>query len=569
MATVATIADTTIVGDNEDQLVTMIVDNQLFGIPILQVQDIVEASKITPVPLAPSAIAGVLNLRGRIVTVVDLRKLLGNHEEVPWESQMGVTVEHKGDLYTLLVDAIGDVRTLPKRDFDKAPSTMEDNIRRLCSGIYRLRGNLLVVLDVARILHTDVIEATPMLTVEERRSRKNMAVTQSDGSEARSHQLSALMTDLNAYESETEGVFGAASDASDDDVKARKRANRDRRPVAERWQEVLEEKARKSGQVAFRMREPDEEIIENARTETAQEDAEWAARVMDADPALPGGTDDAPVPDALIDDAAPDLPPPAAPDPEHGLAPAGSGDVMASPEAAPDSPAEQQDIEAREPFILEAVPDLPMEESKIETPEPRKPDPAPDMPVEEQKFEAPEMQDPDPVPDMPVEEPKFDDPEMQDLDPMADMPVEEPKFEAPEMQDPDPVADMPVEEPKFEAPEMQDPDPAADMPVEESAASHSPEREVGGITSGWWNKLRGKAGEDTAEPETTEPLSGDESSGPETGDESLGKSKPAKKKTATKKKTAARKKTAAKPTAKSSAKSGSKRKASPKSKKKA
>ena len=93
MASVATRSDTTIVGENEEQLVTMIVDNQLFGIPILQVQDIVEASKITPVPLAPSAIAGVLNLRGRIVTVIDLRKLLGNNDEVPWDSQMGVTVE--------------------------------------------------------------------------------------------------------------------------------------------------------------------------------------------------------------------------------------------------------------------------------------------------------------------------------------------------------------------------------------------------------------------------------------------------------------------------------------------
>ena len=510
MATVATIADTTIVGDNEDQLVTMIVDNQLFGIPILQVQDIVEASKITPVPLAPSAIAGVLNLRGRIVTVVDLRKLLGNHEEVPWESQMGVTVEYKGDLYTLLVDAIGDVRTLPKRDFDKAPSTMEDNVRRLCSGIYRLRGNLLVVLDVSRILHTDVIEATPMLTVEERRSRKNMAVSGSDGGEARAHQLSALMTDLNAYESETDGVFGAASDANEDDIKTRKRAGRDRRPVAERWQEVLEEKARKSGHVSYRMREPDEETIENARDEMAGEDAEWAARVMDADHARPGGQDDAPVPDVPTDEAAPDLPPPAAPEFDDGLIPADTGEPTPRPETAPDILAELRDPETREPFMLDAVPDMPVEEPKTEAREPQEPAAVPDMPAEEPGLAAGDFPDVDAAPEMPAEEPKT-----VTMDPVA------------------PAGD-------------------ADMP-------RSPERESSGITSGWWNKLRGKTGGNTGEPETVDSPASDESpSG----------AKPAKKKAEAeakpKSKGKTKAKTKAKPKAGKSAKSGGK----PKSKKK-
>lgn len=275
MASVAPLMDTTIVGENEEQLVTMIVDKQLFGIPILQVQDIVEASKITPVPLAPSAIAGVLNLRGRIVTVIDLRKLLGNNEEVPWDSQMGVTVEYKGDLYTLLVDAIGDVRTLPKRDFDSAPSTMEEEIRKICSGIFRLRGNLLVVLDVSRILLPEAIAATPMLSVEDRRARKDAAQAESDEVKAaKGRQLSTLMTDLNAYESDYDSGLDSLS-GDDDDIKARKKANRNRRPVNERWQEVLEEKARRDGTVSFRMREPDEEILEDAREEAQIQQAGW------------------------------------------------------------------------------------------------------------------------------------------------------------------------------------------------------------------------------------------------------------------------------------------------------
>jgi len=259
----------------------MVVDDQLFGIPILQVQDIVEASRITPVPLAPSAIAGVLNLRGRIVTVIDLRKLLGNFDEVPWDSQMGVTVEYKGDLYTLLVDAIGDVRTLPKRDFDKAPSTMEDKVRRICSGIFRLRGNLLVVLDVSRILLPEAIEATPMLTVEERRTRKDAARQETEETKSdKRRQLSALMTDLNAYERDFDN--GLDSLGETDDIKSRKKANRNRRPVAERWQEVLAEKSRREGTTVFRMREPDEETLEAARDEAHEEqdawEVEWQAR---------------------------------------------------------------------------------------------------------------------------------------------------------------------------------------------------------------------------------------------------------------------------------------------------
>ena len=155
---------------DEEQLVTMMVDDQLFGIPILIVQDIVEPDQITPVPLAPAAIAGILNLRGRIVTVIDLRECLGA-KPLPEGStkQMSVTVEYKGDLYTILVDSIGDVRSLPCKSFGKAPATLDENLTRICSGIFRLEGNLLVVLDVERILDEENILKTPKRT---RRRRK-------------------------------------------------------------------------------------------------------------------------------------------------------------------------------------------------------------------------------------------------------------------------------------------------------------------------------------------------------------------------------------------------------------
>ena len=107
-----------------EQLVTLTLDNQVFGIPILAIQDIVEPLKITPVPLAPSDVAGVINLRGRIVNVIDLRHCLGDLTYHAIEHQMGVTVEYHNNLYTPLVDKIGDVVAVEQSLIKKAPATL-------------------------------------------------------------------------------------------------------------------------------------------------------------------------------------------------------------------------------------------------------------------------------------------------------------------------------------------------------------------------------------------------------------------------------------------------------------
>lgn len=145
----------------EEQLVTMTVDGQHFGLSILSVQDIVETHAITQVPLAPSAISGVMNLRGRIVTVINLRRILGKTDDS--ESRMGVTVEYKGDLYTILVDQIGEVRLLDQDDFEAVPATLDPILKQLCTGIYRMDDELLAVLDVDQILDADTIAQTPQI----------------------------------------------------------------------------------------------------------------------------------------------------------------------------------------------------------------------------------------------------------------------------------------------------------------------------------------------------------------------------------------------------------------------
>ena len=159
MSELAVIEEKAIADRNEEQLVTMTVDGQLFGLSILSVQDIVETHNITQVPRTPSAISGIMNLRGRIVTVLNLRRILGRNDES--SSKMGVTVEANGDLYTILVDEIGEVRLLDRADFETAPATLDPKLKQLCTGIYRLDGELLAVLDVTQILSGEVIAQTP------------------------------------------------------------------------------------------------------------------------------------------------------------------------------------------------------------------------------------------------------------------------------------------------------------------------------------------------------------------------------------------------------------------------
>lgn len=138
-------------GDLED-FVTFTIDNQLFGVPILKVQDILRPDSIASIPLAPPEIKGSINLRGRIVTVIDVRVRLGMEPREEATDAMGVTIEHNQDLYTLLVDKIGDAISLSSNSFEKTPGTMDSSWRDFAVGIFRLEERLMVVLDVEKLL---------------------------------------------------------------------------------------------------------------------------------------------------------------------------------------------------------------------------------------------------------------------------------------------------------------------------------------------------------------------------------------------------------------------------------
>ena len=132
--------------------VTMIIEGQLFGIPVLTVQDVLGAQKITRIPLAPREVAGSLNLRGRIVTAIDVRLRLDLARRVEDAKCMSVVVDMAGELYSLMVDSVGEVLSLPAAKFERNPPTLDLKWREFSLGIYRLEEKLLVVLDVAKLL---------------------------------------------------------------------------------------------------------------------------------------------------------------------------------------------------------------------------------------------------------------------------------------------------------------------------------------------------------------------------------------------------------------------------------
>jgi purine-binding chemotaxis protein CheW len=168
----------TATGEHVIEYVTAMIGGQLFGLPIERVQDVFMPERLTRVPLAATEIAGLLNLRGRIVTVVDMRRRLafealesaGAAARMPGRGEtaadgaaadapavarrpcLAVGIEHKGESYGLLIDQIGEVLKLPAAGREDNPVNLDPGLGRVSAGVHRLDGRLLVVLDVERVL---------------------------------------------------------------------------------------------------------------------------------------------------------------------------------------------------------------------------------------------------------------------------------------------------------------------------------------------------------------------------------------------------------------------------------
>lgn len=134
------------------ELLTVYINDQIFGLPILQVQDVLNVQSMTRIPLASKEIAGSLNLRGRIVTAIHVRHRIGLPPTDPNQKSMSIVVEYEDELYSLMFDRVGEVMHLSMTDYEQNPSTLDPKFRDVADGIYRMSEQLLVVIDIPKLL---------------------------------------------------------------------------------------------------------------------------------------------------------------------------------------------------------------------------------------------------------------------------------------------------------------------------------------------------------------------------------------------------------------------------------
>jgi purine-binding chemotaxis protein CheW len=129
------------------QYCTFLLDDRYYGVDVQQVQEVIRYQELTRVPLASPVVSGLINLRGRIVTAIDLRRRLGLPDRPAGKLPMNVVVNTGDDAVSLLVDEIGDVIDVPADKFEKPPETLRGAARTLVAGAFKLEGRLMLVLN--------------------------------------------------------------------------------------------------------------------------------------------------------------------------------------------------------------------------------------------------------------------------------------------------------------------------------------------------------------------------------------------------------------------------------------
>ncbi len=156
----------------EKQFCTFTLNDYLFGIEVLTVQEVFRYQEMTSVPLASPEVRGLINLRGQIITAIDLRRRL-NFEPLPNHRQpMNVVVRNGNEATSLLVDEIGDVLNLPLDAYEPPPENLDENTRDLIEGVYKLKDKLMLVLDIGKVVGTEP---------ERERTQETSVVAREDG----------------------------------------------------------------------------------------------------------------------------------------------------------------------------------------------------------------------------------------------------------------------------------------------------------------------------------------------------------------------------------------------------
>ena len=134
------------------QYVTFYLGDRFFGIPVTEVQELVKCQEITPVPLAPPEIEGLTNLRGQIVTAINLRHSLRLGPRPAYQSPMNIVVRSEEGAISLVVDELGDIIDVPVSTYERPPSTMPAHEKDLISDVCKLEDRLLLVLNTGYFL---------------------------------------------------------------------------------------------------------------------------------------------------------------------------------------------------------------------------------------------------------------------------------------------------------------------------------------------------------------------------------------------------------------------------------
>lgn len=137
---------------DEHQYCTFFLDGYYFGIDVLEVQEVIRCQPMTPTPLAPPVVRGLMNLRGQIVTALDLRRRLDLPDRPDGAAPVNVIVPTDDGAVSLLVDEIGDVVAVTDGAFERPPETLRGPARDLIRGAYKLSDRLLLALDLDRVL---------------------------------------------------------------------------------------------------------------------------------------------------------------------------------------------------------------------------------------------------------------------------------------------------------------------------------------------------------------------------------------------------------------------------------
>jgi purine-binding chemotaxis protein CheW len=139
------------------QFSTFFVDDLFFGVDVLRVQEVLRFQQMTQVPKAPEVIEGLINLRGQIVTAIDLRRRLRLPPRAGNELPINLVVRTGDGAVSLLVDEIGDVLNIDAATYERPPDNLDPAAREIIRGVYKLKHRLLLVLDTERTVDLDLV----------------------------------------------------------------------------------------------------------------------------------------------------------------------------------------------------------------------------------------------------------------------------------------------------------------------------------------------------------------------------------------------------------------------------